>query len=184
MTDLPRRLLQLGYTQLFERLDDDELRALWAEAGVPSELRALALDQRADLEARFLAAEIVLSRGPDMFSADERSELGSLYAQALRSQLPGVANEWAFPFGSLGLAGEHVVGLGTAAVPALATLLDDTTPLRYEGSKDAMVAESYRYRVKDLAAQLVAAILGLPYPRNPEPPARDAVIVDLAGRLR
>lgn len=152
--------------------------------GRAGELHALALDQRADLGARFLAAETVLCCGPDMFSADERGEVGSLYARALRSQLPGVANEWAFPFGSLGLAGEHVVGLGTAAVPALATLLDDAAPIRYEGSKDAMVAESYQYRVKDLAAQLIAAILGLPYPRSSGRLARDAVIVDLAGRLQ
>lgn len=183
MSELAQRLLRLGYTELFQRLDDAALAALWREEGVPDALQRIALDVDEDARARFLAAEAVLSRRPDGFGNGERREIGSLYAQALRGQFTGSANEWSFPGQPLGRAGEHLLALGDSAVPALAALLDDDTPVIYEGSQEAMVGASYGYRVKDLAAQLIAGITGLPFPLSTDPSVRDVAITEQRRRL-
>lgn len=180
---LAQRLLRLGYTELFQRLDDRVLTALWSDVGGPDALKRIALDGDEDARARFLAAEAVLSRRPDGFGNGERREIGSLYAAALCGQFTGSANEWSFPGQPLGRAGEHLLSLGDDAVPALTLLLDDDTPVIYEGSKEAMVGASYGYRVKDLAAQFIARITGLSFPISTDPAARDAAIAELRRRL-
>jgi hypothetical protein len=180
---LAQRLLMLGYTELFQRLDDRALTALWNEAGSPEALEKIALDGDEDARARFLAAEVVLAKRPDGFSDGERREIGSLYARALRGQFTGSANEWTLPEGPLGRAGEDLLNLGRHALPGLATLLDDDTPVIFEGSKEAMVAASYGYRVKDLAAEFIAHITGLSFPISTDLAARDAAIAELRRRL-
>jgi hypothetical protein len=182
MTELAQRLLKLGYTELFQRLDDNALAALWSKEGVPDALKRVALDGDEDARARFLAAEAVLSRRPDGFGDAERREIGSLYATALREQFTGSANEWSLPDGPLGRAGEHLLSLGRHALPALATLLDDDTLVIYEGSKEAMVAAGYGYRVKDLAAQFITRITGLPFTKSADPAVRDAAIAEQRGK--
>ena len=97
MTELAQRLLGLGYTELFQRLDDVALDTLWSDEGTPDALKRIALDSSEDARTRFLAAESVLSRRTDGFSNAERREIGSLYATALRGQFTGSANEWSFP---------------------------------------------------------------------------------------
>jgi hypothetical protein len=184
MTTLAQRLLALGYTELFQRLDDEALAALWSEKGAPDALRKIALDVDEDVRARFLAAEAVLSRRTDAFDDIERREVAGVYATALRGQFTGSANEWSFPGQPLGRAGEHVLALGDSAMPALTGLLDDDTPVIYEGSKEAMVGASYGYRVKDLAAQFIAGITGLPFVETLDPAARDAMIAEQKHRLR
>lgn len=181
---LARRLLSLGYTELFQRPNDEALAVLWGDAGVPEALERIALDADEDVRARFLAAEVVLSRRPDAFGGAKRREIGRLYARALREQLTGSANEWSFPGRLLGRAGEHLLALGESAVPALAALLDDGTPVIYEGSQEAMVGASFAYRVKDLAAQFIARITGLPFPESKDPVARDTTIAEQKRRLR
>ncbi len=184
MTELAQRLLALGYTELFQRLDEEALAGLWSEQGAPDVLRRIALDADEDLRARFLAAEVVLSKRPDAFDAAERREIGWLYATALRDQFTGSANEWSFPGQPLGRAGEHLLALGDSAVPALTVLLDDDTPVIYEGSKEAMIGASYGYRVKDLAAHFIARITGLPFTESTDPAARDAAIAEQKRRLQ
>lgn len=184
MSDLAKRLLGLGYTELFQRLDDESLAALWSEEGAPDALKRIALDGEEDARARFLAAEVVLSRRPAAFGKGERREIGSLYARALRGQFTGSANEWTFPGQPLGRAGEHLLALGDDAVPALTDLLDEDTPVIYEGSQEAMVGASYGYRVKDLAAQFISRIAGRPFPTSTDPAVRDAAIAELKRRLR
>jgi hypothetical protein len=180
---LAERLLSLGYTELFQRLDDRALTALWGEVGAPDALEKIALDGDEDAWVRFLAAEVVLSKRPDGFDDGERRAIGSLYATALRRQFTGSANEWSFPGQLLGRAGEHLLSLGDDAVPALTALLDDNTPVIYEGSEEATVGASYGYRVKDLAAEFIARITGLPFPISTDPAARDAAIAELRRRL-
>jgi hypothetical protein len=177
---LAQRLLRLGYTELFQRLDDRVLTALWSEVGSPEALKRIALDDDEDARARFLAAEVILARRPDGFGDGERREIGSLYATALRGQFTGSANEWSLPDGR---AGEHLLNLGRHALPGLTTLLDDDTPVIYEGSKEATVAAGYGYRVKDLAAEFIARITGLSFPISTDPAARDAAIAEQRRRL-
>jgi hypothetical protein len=158
MSDLEQRLLDLGYIELFRRLDDQALTTLWNEPGAPGALARLALDGNADPRARFLAAEVVLSRNPQAFDEPQRRELASLYATALRDRFLLSGNEWSFPDGYLGQVGQHLVGLGPAAVAALQTLLEDERPVMYEGSQDAMLADLAHFRTKDLARLFIDRI--------------------------
>ena len=176
MSDLAQRLLGLGYTDLFQRMDEEALSALWSEDGAPDALKRIALAGNEDERARFIAAEVILSRRPAAFRKGEGREIGSLYATALRGQFTGSANEWTFPGQPLGRAGEHLLALGNDAIPALTNLLNDDTPVVYEGSQEAMVGASYRYRVKDLAAQFISRITGLQFPTDTNPAARDEAI--------
>jgi hypothetical protein len=183
MGDLVPRLLALGYTELFQRLDDEALVELWREDGAPEALRTIALDDDEDARARFLAAEVVLSKDPARFGDDERPALATLYETALRGQFTGSGNEWSFPNRPLGRAGEHLVGLGTAAIPALTRLLGDESSVIYEGSREAMGSDSYAYRVNDLAAQFISRITGLPFDADPDPAVRDEAIAALKAEL-
>jgi hypothetical protein len=180
MPRLAERLLELGYTELFQRLHDESLVALWSEQGAPDALRRIALDAR----ARFLAAEVILSTRPETFDNAERQELGRLYATALRGQFTGSANEWSLPGQPLGRAGEHLLALGDCALPALTALLDDDTSVIYEGSQEAVVGASYGYRVKDLAAQFIGRITGVPFTTSQNPAARDVAIAEQKRRLQ
>jgi hypothetical protein len=176
VSQLAKRLLELGYTELFQRPDNHAVSTLWGAKRAPQALKQIALNPEENDEARFLAAEVVLSRQPRAFSAGEREEIGKVYAAALRQQFTGSANEWSFPVQPIGRAGEHLLLLGPYAIPALRTLLDDNTPVIFEGSQEAMIGGRYNYRVKDLAAQFIAGIAGLPFPNSTDPSVRDSAI--------
>jgi hypothetical protein len=76
-----------------------------------------------------------------------------------------------------------VVRLGEAAVAPLRPLLDDPSPVVFSGSKDATYGNRYAWRVKDIAASLIARIRNLPYIPDPEPAARDRSIAHLRTNL-
>lgn len=183
MADLVSRLLEFGYTELFQRLDDDAIDELWGEPEAPGALERLALDESGDPWVRFLAAEVVLSKRPDAFGDDDRRTISTLYATALRRQFTGSANEWSFPGQPVGRAGEHLLTMGPEAATALVPALDDETPVVYEGSQDAMVGAAYHYRVKDLAAQFIAELTGVSFPLSEDAAVRDAAIAEIERRF-
>lgn len=173
------------YTELFLTLDDTAAREAAEAAGGPTALRSVALDAKEEIAVRFLASELVFALdGADWpAGADQAAVLGGVYAEALARQLTDMANPWAFA-GAVGSpAGEHAVALGPPAVPALRAALDDSTPVEFGGSREATVAEARRYRVKDLAAAIVAAIVGADIALNGDPDQRDAEIRALLARL-
>jgi hypothetical protein len=180
MPDLTQRLLDLGYTELFERADDRARSELWKER--PALLR-IALDPDADPRARFLAAEIVLSKDPEAFDDAERLDVGAVYTRAMRDHFAIAGNAWSFPNGPYGGSGERLLRLGRAAVPALSELLDDTTPVGYEGSREASAAALWKFRLKDLAALFLSRITGLPFAATTDPHARDTAIAELKRSL-
>lgn len=178
---LAGRLTGAGYEALFLRLDTKELDAIWGEPGAPQALEALALDQGAPPEARFLAAEVLQHQGRAVSDPQGRAGLATAYAAALKGATLG--NPWALPGEVDGPAGEHLVDLGEPAVPALAPLLDDQRRVPYAGSEEATIGNSYAYRVKDLAAFFISRIRSLPYTPNEDPAARDAEIERLRAAL-
>ncbi len=181
---LAERLMALGYTDLFQRADWSALDALWREPGMPTALAALALDAAAPVPARFLAAEILFHRGGAYPPAENGGALAKVYAAALAQGYPGGGNAWGFPGQPPDGVGAHVAALGRDAVPALLPLLDDETPVPYEGSEEAMEAARYAFRVKDLAAHLLSAIAGVGIAVPEDPAARDAEIERLRAALR
>ncbi len=180
---LGQELSGLGYPDLFLRLDETTVDQIWRRPGAPEALRRLALASNAPPLSRFLAAEVLFTRDPVYPAPAERAALARLYGEALRGNLVGMANPWGLPGDLDAPVARHVRALGDVAVPAFAALLDDGTPLRYGGSKEATYGNSYDYRVKDEAAELIAESIGVPYQIHLDPRDRDAEIERLRQRL-
>ncbi|HEX5872350.1 MAG TPA: hypothetical protein VFY65_18100, partial [Longimicrobium sp.] len=147
-------------------------------------LAALAVDAAAVVPARFLAAEILFHRAGAYPPAQDTRALADAYAAALAQGYPGGGNVWGFPGQAPDGAGAHVVALGHEAIPAFLPLLNDPTPVPYEGSEEAMEGRRFGFRVKDVAAHLLAAIAGIDLPIPEDPAARDAEIDRLRAALR
>ena len=175
--DVARRLDELGYSGAFlSPSEGNGERLLDRDGG--SALRDVVADADASESARFLAAELLATRGqwPPGVPPDV---LAGIYVQALRADVTGIANPWAFPHGVLGPLGDRLVSLGRAAVDPLVSALDDPRPLWFIGSREASVGNSYEWRVKDAAAVILAAVSGAPFEADLDPAARDAAIEEL-----
>lgn len=181
--DLAEELSELGYLELFLRLDDTALDQVCRRPGAPEGLRWLALHSDIPSLPGFLAAEVLFARDPTFPAPSDRGLLAPLYAEALRQNMTGMANPWGLPGDLNGSVASHVLALGDTAVPALAALLDDGTQLRYSGSKEATYGNSYNYRVKDEAAELIAELISVPYSVHLNPQDRDTEIDLLRQRL-
>jgi hypothetical protein len=176
-SNLAERLVKLGYVNLFMRLDAASADGLWNEEAGPEALLSLSLDESADVEARFLASEILFERRPDFPPDEARRTLGRVYAAALR--LAELGNPWGLPGEREGPSGQHLRKIGYPAAEALVDLLGDEREVRYAGSSEATYGNSFGYRVKDIAAFLLSRILGLPYVVKESPEARDKEISKL-----
>ncbi len=173
MSDLAARLVAEGYAGVFLR---GAGARLWAEPGAPAALAALAAAATAPPIARFLAAELVAEHSGALPEAAPAS-LAEAYAAALAASPLG--NPWGLP-GELDTPpARHLLALGAAAGPALRALLGDARALRYAGSEDATIGNAAAWRVKDMAASLLAAIEGQAFDATAAPVARDAAIARL-----
>jgi hypothetical protein len=173
---LADQLTQLGYFGLIQQEDDVQVRALSRDRQA---LTAVVDDVRADPLARFLAAELLFAQGNHFPSPREMPEVAQVYATALKENFTESANTWGLPGMSQGLVAEHVVSMGPAIVPAFAPLLDDDTRVHYEGSEEATIGNIYAFRVKDVAAALIAAVTGRQFELERDPKKRDATIASL-----
>jgi len=174
-------LAKLDYVELFLRTGTAQMDRLWSGPNGPRELEALAVDSDAAWEPRFLASEILFRKRPDFPSVEQKHALASAYVEALRAARVG--NIWGLPGELDGPAGQHLVSLGEEVAPGLMRLLDDDRQVPYWGSKEAMLGNSYAFRVKDFAAFFLSKIRGVSYVLHTDPSARDADIPALrAGR--
>lgn len=172
---LADQLTALGYFAIFQQEDADTL-ALADNPAARRHLAQLVADTHADALARFLAAELLFEKDAGFPASANKAELGSVYAAALRDNFTETANTWGLPGLKFGLVGQHVVLLGPDIVPSFRPLLDDDTPLEYEGSEEASIGHTYRFRVKDEAAALIAAVKNLPFAMEQDIARRDATI--------
>jgi hypothetical protein len=176
-SDLAAEVVERGYDGLFMYLDRSSLNELWQRPGAPSQFDELVRDQSAGAPARFLAAEVLWERRPS--SPPSAADLGRVYATALLERTTRVANPWGLPGAGDGVVARHVLELHDALRTAreLRFLLEDRggdeEPLMYIGSEDATEGNRYRYRVRDIAAELVAALLEIPYAVVEDPAERD-----------
>lgn len=182
--ELAQRLAREGYAGLF--LAGDSSSAGEVYHGNAAALQAIVVDDGAGALERVLAAEVLYGcgDGPDA----DRETLAALYALALAltgsHTLPGNlwGTLWASP-GDDGPLGAHLLAQGEAAVPGLLALLDDDHPIAYEGSREAMLGNAQRYRVKDAAAFFLGRVLGRDVPFHEAHDDRDAEIGRLEAAL-
>jgi hypothetical protein len=181
---MAERLMSIGYRQLFQEPSEEALDAIWAGGEARRRLEAVALASEMPDAARFLAVEVLYERGPGAFPPPRAFRtLAPVYASALAQNLAGMANPWGLPGTLDGPVAEHALGLGRSSLDAFRPLLGDATPLLYGGSQDATLGNSYRFRVKDVAASIVSRIAGIPFDPDPDPVARDREIERVIGAL-
>ena len=96
------------------------------------------------------------------------------------------ANLWGFLYygpEDNGPLGSHLVSIGAAAIPELIPLLDDDAPLTYAGSREAMLGNSFRYRVRDAAGYYLAKLTGTDIEFHEDPGARDEELARLRAAV-
>ena len=163
------QLLEAGYVDLFQRMDQARVEEIWRRHDGPAELMELVADEDAHRFARFLAAEILFTRQQDFPPEALTGQLAEIYTRTLQDcgspekQAVLAANNWGFPFrdDDPGVFGAHVLSLGEGVLPHLLLLLDDDRQLTYEGSREAVKGNASRYRVKDVAAFYISLMKGL-----------------------
>jgi hypothetical protein len=143
-------LISEGHPGLFWSGDQSTARAMYEQHDLEAVVRS-----DADPVARVLAAEVLRAFGerPD-------ADLGPAYAQALGKL--NLGNLWGMLGASSddGPLGSHLIEEGASAAPELRKLLDDDTPLFYEGSKEATAGNAQGYTVGDAAAYFLRRIDG------------------------
>jgi hypothetical protein len=191
-----QELGRAGYAGLFLAGDRSSAGSVWRDGENREALEEIVRERRYGELERVLASE-VLSRFHDGYPPDSWEDtLGEVYARALAITGTGdrpivlTGNLWGFLSYSDqrgvqddGPLGAHLVEAGPAAVPHLVPLLDDPASLFYEGSEDATLGNSLRFRVKDAAAYYLGRLTGIPVPFHAEPQERDAEIDRLKTAL-
>ena len=183
---IARKLANDSYGDFFNYLIQDQIIAtVWAEAGGVAPLKAIVLNEDAPTKARMLANEVLLKR-EFTYLRDEDvkiNRVAAIYTDALANNLTGMANSWGFlykhPYNAFGPIGGMLVILGEKVVPELVKLLDNETIHLYDGSREAMLGNSYRFRVKDFAAYYICAIKNIEAVYHETHAARDAEIEKL-----
>ena len=178
-----------GYAGLFLAGDRSSHGSLWRDGENREALEEIVKGERyGDLE-RVLASEVLYRHGDSDPPEGWEDTLGRVYARALSITGTGdrpivlTGNLWGFMYHSdqsgvqdYGPLGAHLLEAGPAAVPHLVPLLDDPASLFYEGSQEATLGNSLRYRVKDAAAYYLGKLTGVPVAFHEQPQERDAEI--------
>ncbi len=124
-----------------------------------------------------LAGEQVLGNVDDATAA----AMAAVQSQAIRDAED--AGLWGLPPDvTSSSVSRHLIVLGPRALPHLRPLLGDASELPYASSEISAIAALRQYRVSDLAAALIAVILGAPYQDAQTPAGRDPQITELRRR--
>jgi hypothetical protein len=167
---LADRLLAIGPLRLLYGLGGEDAQSVWDEVGERN-LSALALDADQPTRARFLAAELLADRAPGWVPVGDEETVARMYVRALVEQVVP-ANSWGMP-GTVGPTGAHLLDLGAAARTALQPALDDNARVEYSGSREVAFGSRARWRVRDIAAALLASAAGADFPADASPTRRD-----------
>jgi hypothetical protein len=143
-----------------------------------------------DLE-RVLASEVLFQNEVGYPPHGWDDVLGDVYARALAITGTGdrpivlTGNQWGFMYhgGDEGPLGTHLLAAGRASVRHLLPLLGDTASIFYDGSQEATLGNSLRYRVKDAAAYYIGKLAGFPIPFHETIGERDAEIERLGAAV-
>jgi hypothetical protein len=183
--ELAARLQTAGYRGLFQLGSDTALAAAWGGGANRTDLRDIVGDVRRDGIARVLAAEVLFALDDEWPRASDAEAVAAAYTEALAATGEGqqrglTGNAWGVPSVDGPLA-THLLAAGPAAVPHLRALLDDGSPVLYEGSQEATIAAERGVRVKDIAASLLARTLGVSFDAGATPAERDREIERLSA---
>lgn len=178
---LEKQLLELDYAAIFMHLGGDKLKLINQQYAIAC-FEQLVLDEKASSKARFFAAEILFAQNQAIILTFDKNKLAELYALALANNDTGIANPWGLP-GEVDVVGQHLLTISQPTTEAWEALLDNKQKVLYVGSEEATVGNSYKYRVKDIAAFYVSKMRNLPYTVFNKPKERDTEIIRLKNSL-
>lgn len=154
--------------------DEERLRAFADTADAVPMLIEMAADDRAPLGRRYAAAEAIAQLGAIArltADGDATHRVALMLADAM--QRDAFHNRWGLPGHFVGDTGKLLLALGAEARAALQPLLANEQPLNIIGSQAATLQEARRYRIRDLAAYLLATRDGMTWQDGPDPAVSD-----------
>jgi hypothetical protein len=165
---------------------DQTIARIWTEPGNAARLEGIIDDRTAPIKARLIAAETLFKYDFSFLDRHDDKDVARIYADALASHTPLIANVWGLLWINerAGELGGRFIMLGDSAVPALKSLLDNSTVVDwYAGSEDATVGNGAKYRIKDFAAWYLARITNHPIEFHSDAASRDMEIVKLIASI-
>jgi len=187
------QLHEAGYGRLLQ--GGSLVDAVWQDGNNEDALRHIVLTSDYDPYVRLLASEVLYAKSSDYPPPELKDVLPYIYSQALAASggqdgalIPG--NQWGFMYfhdasgvTDYGNLGARLVNVGRPAIPYLVPLLNNSDPLFYEGSQEATLGDSLRYRVKDAAAYYIGKIMGIPGRFHESHADRDTEVERLKAKL-
>lgn len=165
---------------------DNTIDSIWKDSSHHILLDNIIEDTDIPIKAKFLACEIFFKKDIFFMQRHTPEKVADIYAQALVNNYTGMANSWGLLYeqNDDGATGIAFLTIGEKAIPALVRLLEDErTHLKYQGSIEAAVGNSYKYRIKDFAAYYIGRIIGNPLKYYPTYEERDKQIQELKRKL-
>jgi hypothetical protein len=194
---LANNLLEIGYSRLFQFADGSLVDSIWNNGKNYHYLLNIVLNKQYDDYARLLASEILFAKQKDFTTKDQEDTLAYIYSKALiitgdtstTFRLSG--NLWGFMYFSdkdgisdFGILGTHLMTTKKKVTCYLIELLVNSNILVYEGSEEATIGNSLKYRVKDAAAYYIGKISNIPVKYYENFSDRDLEIERLKEKLK
>jgi hypothetical protein len=182
---LEKKLIETGYFGLFLHGNNSLAESIWQNGNNLTSLKQIIQTPTSSLHGKFLAAEM-LRQFEVEFEPRQYEELVDAYLYALKNTSSDRNNPLGLNGNLWGLLnieddaghlGQQIIKFGPAAIPALTELLDDHAGrILYEGSEEAVIGNSYRYRIKDFAAFYISKIKNIPMQFHQDLEKRDKEI--------
>ncbi|MCP2727807.1 hypothetical protein [Limnofasciculus baicalensis] len=190
-------LTDAGYSGLFLSGRHNLSDSIWQKGENRIYLEQIVQSSNYSDLTRLLASEILYEKVSHYPPEEWEDNLAYVYAQALAitgsetGDFQILGNQWGFMYHTdkqgvkdYGTLGTHLVNTGKKAIPYLTKLLDNSEIIFYEGSQEATLGNSLRYRVKDAAAFYIGKIAGIPVKFYEQNADRDAEIERLKETLK
>jgi hypothetical protein len=194
--DIVKHLKEAGYSGLFQYGERSLADSIWLEGKNRNFLVQIVLNSELEDYVRLLATEVLYSKSTDFPRVDLQEALAYIYSQALMasgksSKFFIAGNQWGYMYFSdksgisdYGNMGKHLIDTGKAAIPYLVKLLNNGEMLEYEGSQEATLGNSLKYRIKDAAAYYIGKMTSIAVQFYTNFPERDAEIERLKEKLK
>lgn len=194
---LEEQLIEFGYSKLFQLGEHSFADSIWENGKNYHNLLEIVSRNEYNNYARLLASELLFLKRDDFPSKDLEDTLAFIYTKALSitgdytQSIRLSGNLWGFlyhteQFGlnDNGILGNHLLITNKKALPYLHKLLGNSEIIFYEGSQEATLGNSFRYRIKDAAAYFIGKIMNIPVKFYENPLDRDKEIEKLKLLLK
>lgn len=167
--EITKLLSRKKFYQLFLTSSSEIIDKVWQKGNGYNSLFKLIKSDKTPLDTKFFAAEILYYFKKNIPEEYNRF-LGKAYVNALKCTSMRRADDWIginadawgglYEMDHMGWVGKHLFNTGVSSIPFLVELLDNDTPIMYEGSEGARSGNSYGYLIKDISAYYLSKITG------------------------